>query len=195
MDRAEWERRIGLLVGRALRKQFNTLNGSAFGALVQPLDLTGLDSLLADAALAAAGDLLATQPVGVEWAGVVGDLAQWGTDRALFITRQMEATTQRNLGRAADVDAVAQMFGPSRAATVGVTETTEAISAGEKALVVAWKHEGFEMTGFWHTEPGACRICRPRDGQRVNWATVGYPPAHLKCRCVVRWLVTQGEAS
>ena len=84
------------------------------------------------------------------------------------------------------------IFGTTRATTIGVTETTRIFSMAE---VAAARANEFITSLMWETslDEQVCPICGPRhgvvigkesDGFRVETDdTVGYPPAHVRCRC------------
>jgi hypothetical protein len=86
----------------------------------------------------------------------------------------------------------AEIFTAERAASLGVTETTRAITAGERDVIDFIRAGGRVLSGTWRTERDAsvCPICRPLDGQPEDvWSreVPGGPPAHPNCRCDLTW--------
>jgi len=85
-------------------------------------------------------------------------------------------------------DGLARAFGPSRAAAVSVTQTTDAQSVGGDAGIAATV--GLSDGDIWITETDerVCVICEPlhlmaRRVWRAQYPTG--PPAHVNCRCIV----------
>lgn len=84
------------------------------------------------------------------------------------------------------LDEITKVFGPSRAETIAVTETTAAQHAGGERAVSA--NLGLEEMDLWMTrmDEKVCPICEPMDRMpRSRW-TAEYPsgpPAHPNCRC------------
>lgn len=83
----------------------------------------------------------------------------------------------------------------SRPATIGVTETTRAASAGEFGAARRYELDaGRMLTSSWVTsrDEAVCKICRPLDGQPQGMWVVRFPmgpPAHVRCRCFLKWRV------
>lgn len=83
----------------------------------------------------------------------------------------------------------------SQADLIGITETTRAISAGEKfavGLAVALLIMFAMPVRVWRTERDAkvCSVCSPLDGRKDNeWPAIfmAGPPAHPRCRCWIDW--------
>lgn len=81
-----------------------------------------------------------------------------------------------------------RLFDPSRAETVAITETTTAISLGERDVVDRMKELGVEIDALWITKQDerVCPVCGPLHNQSMSqWENdfpVG-PPAHPRCRC------------
>ena len=79
-------------------------------------------------------------------------------------------------------DALAPMFGPVRAEMIAVTETTRADKL---------RDDGINMVAYWLTvrDNLVCPVCEPRDKQRQGDGWDEPPPAHINCRCGLRWKV------
>ncbi len=83
-----------------------------------------------------------------------------------------------------------KVFGPSRAASIAVSETTAAQSAGGDAG--ARETFGISLDDKWITEADkrVCPICAPlHQTRREFWGKkyIDGPPAHVNCRCVVKY--------
>jgi len=83
-------------------------------------------------------------------------------------------------------DEITKIFGPSRAESIAVTETTAAQHAGGESSVAA--NLGLEEMDLWITrrDEKVCPICEPLDRlPRSRWQTQqpSGPPAHPNCRC------------
>lgn len=85
----------------------------------------------------------------------------------------------------------------NRIVRTAVTEVTRAISAGETAAAQALVFGGgvggvrVMLRPYWVTaqDDAVCPYCRPRDGRSCRSEAVGFPPAHVSCRCYVDWRV------
>lgn len=81
-----------------------------------------------------------------------------------------------------------RLFEPSRGETVAITETTTAISLGERDVVDRMEELGVEIDALWITkrDERVCPVCGPLHNQPISqWEDdfpVG-PPAHPRCRC------------
>jgi len=86
------------------------------------------------------------------------------------------------------------VFGAARAEAIGVTETARVFAQAEIAAARANK---FVTSLMWESsvDERVCPICGPRHGTVVGKETdgfrtttdsvIGYPPAHVRCRCRV----------
>lgn len=83
-----------------------------------------------------------------------------------------------------------KVFGPGRASTIAISETTAAQSAGGDAGAKATF--GLSLGDLWITEADqrVCPICSPLHRTRREFWGLKYvdgPPAHPNCRCVVKY--------
>lgn len=157
--------------------------------------------LLEKAALAAAGRLVLTPGIGVDWSLVAEDAARWASEYSYNLVTGLTDTTRRVLqekvtqfirepGRTIG-DLMADLepyFGKMRAQMIAVTETTRAFAEGEKVSVAQAQAYGFRMVAIWHTNRDelVCSICAPADGKpEPEWGLATGPPAHPRCRCWV----------
>ncbi len=88
------------------------------------------------------------------------------------------------------------VFGPQRAFTVGVTESSRAVHAGQ---LLAARAEGVVTGRTWLASADACDACLSLDGKTVGlgepfavgvgknpaYSTVWHPPYHPHCMCAV----------
>ena len=158
--------------------------------------------------LAAAEQILVSQPIGVDWGLVNAEAARWARLNAQSIAADIITTNRANIGEAlasffeqgltiGDLrERLASLLGPVRADLIASTEITRAAVEGELALVRELGNQGAELTAFWITERDerVCPICSPLDGLAESpeggFAPGGgmgipSPPAHPRCRC---WL-------
>jgi SPP1 gp7 family putative phage head morphogenesis protein len=139
----------------------------------------------------------------------IGELAsrayRWARSYAGELVRGITQTSQRIVrGALADFvstpgmttrdlrDILATTFGPARAQTIAVTETTRAYYEGGKEAASEIEKLGFEMVGIWRTanDERVCPICAPLNGKpEKEWGGLT-PPAHPNCRCDVAYELT-----
>lgn len=195
IDRTQREQKLAAALAAALlalRKSIESgvpnyyqFTADAGAALRDGLTATYLD---------AANDLMATHGEGIS-ANVDADASQYAASVAGSIAQAMADNTAAALGGVAIVGGSlvgSHLFSAERAAATAITETTRAISQGQRAaaglialstrsrLTVRWKTEG---------DDAVCPICAPLDGKTENEPN-GYgrefpegPPAHPYCRC------------
>jgi len=158
--------------------------------------------------IAAAEQVLAGSPIGVDWGLVNAEAARWARANAQSLSLDLVSTNRQNIGEAIAGffeegqtigflrERLASLLGPVRAELIASTEITRAAVEGELALVRELGKEGVELTAFWITERDerVCPICSPLDGLAESpeggFAPGGgmgipSPPAHPRCRC---WL-------
>lgn len=218
-DRDAVEARLARLVGRELQAQFHELmdligdppnlsnvpevywnnGGKKLREILEP-ELTAI--FLTQAEL-----LMNTVNIGVDWTLVnqrAVDFARSYTfDLVSGIVERDKVMLQNAVGDYFAQDmSIGQLssrlsgaFGPVRAEMIAVTETTRAAVEGEKALAAEIEKmtNVIRMVGYWITErdPSVCAICQPNDRQPT--AVVGFPPAHPRCRCNVRYEIEANE--
>lgn len=115
------------------------------------------------------------------------------TSRERFdaLTRELRGMPPEKVTVKVVAEASVKVLGPARAASVAVTETTAAQSAGGEAgtrLVF-----GLSTADKWITEKDSkvCPVCRPlHRTKRDVWGLrfVDGPPAHPSCRCVIEYV-------
>ena len=133
-------------------------------------------------------DLQHTDYIARHWA------QQQAYDLSMEITRNTQQIVSAAIKQQNEQDlalALGVAFSSARASNIGVTETTRAITAGQRFAVVSYdlKH-GTTSVPFWVCEDGACKVCRPLDDKRREYWPDAFrfgPPAHPNCRCGVRY--------
>jgi hypothetical protein len=166
-----------------------------------------LDDVFVEAAQSYAGQLA----YGIDEAELQRTAQEWANQYAPLLAQQMTTTTrayltdiarrapdvpvnQRNLllvlvGTAITVAGVSYAFrapfNTNRAVQTAVTEVTNAISAGERAVNDRLQADGVRITAIWYTEQDerVCPVCRPRHGRAYGTNWTNPPPAHPVCRC------------
>lgn len=113
---------------------------------------------------------------------------EWARAFAGVLALEISESSQRRLGGVPPEqfeDAAAAVFSPERAETIGITEVTRAISAGE---AVATGIVGILGSGDWEwvwdatNDMRTCEVCRALHGTtRSVW--ISPPPRHPRCRC------------
>lgn len=113
--------------------------------------------------------------------------------REVAASIQDELKASRGLEPGDRADALAKTFGRDRAETIGVTETTTGISAGERSVVKEIERQtGKAILAYWETEGDGkvCKVCKGLGGKSESvWSRkfpMG-PPAHPSCRCYLTW--------
>jgi len=98
-----------------------------------------------------------------------------------------DPTKVRELRRALTLEDVVSKDRIDRTA---ITETTQAITAGEQAaatqITVA---TGVKLKPYWVTaeDDGVCSFCRRNHDRSCQLGDVGFPPQHVRCRCFADW--------
>jgi hypothetical protein len=86
-----------------------------------------------------------------------------------------------------------RVLAPSRADTVGVTETTTAVSEAEAEGQDILEGIGIDTEPRWITQldERVCPVCGPMHNRpRSRWGSMGPPPAHPNCRCFLVYAAT-----
>ena len=137
---------------------------------------------------------------------------QWSQQMATALARDVVDTSQRMTSEAfqlarGDKNKLADSLGlvyqsGARLQAIAVTETTRAISAGERAVVIPFnnsiRREGRDddqrlLIPIWRIDPrsNVCPICLEVNGHsREVWEHVypGGPPGHPHCACYLDWV-------
>ena len=144
--------------------------------------------------------------LGIDWAIFNADASRWARQYTFELVTGLNLTSERAVREAIIsyfeqgwtqqqlTNALAPTFGPVRAEMIAVTETTRAAVEGESDVVRRLEEDsGIIMRPFWLTAndeiADACPICGPRNEKEIrpdNETRGEYPPAHPRCRCLVR---------
>lgn len=87
-------------------------------------------------------------------------------------------------------DTATNIFGPTRAENIAVTETTSSASQGGELTVRATVGENDGDTWFTEADGRVCPFCAPlHNNPRSRWERFypDGPPAHPRCRCWIRY--------
>lgn len=134
--------------------------------------------------------------LGVDEAEINRRIADWGLQYAPNAAAMILETTRQSIEEMVNLypDEVdwaeigTLVYGPYRAETIGISETTLGFSIGN---LIAWSaYDNIYVEAEWVTagDEKVCPICEEKDGTIV-WSGGSlfgeYPPAHPRCRC---WL-------
>lgn len=155
---------------------------------------------LADTHRTAAAAMLTKHGLPPEPVGAVS--RQWAEGYASALAMEVTDTTRQHAASLAgpltpEVLAALWFTFRHRASTIGVTETTRAVTAGEgAATTIIDALTGETLVGIWYTENDArvCEVCGPLHGtgpEVYSDVNEDGPPAHPNCRC---WLEYEPEA-
>jgi Phage Mu protein F like protein len=128
-----------------------------------------------------------------------GEAKAWADSHAESVAGEITETTRQRLDGIdkSDFDtslaygaALLLVFSSDRINMIAITETTAAVSAGQRYYADVLAEEGVETITLWHTaeDEAVCDVCEPLDGTGLEeWGDVSPsgPPAHPRCRC---WL-------
>lgn len=122
----------------------------------------------------------------VEWAKTYGfDLVKGINESSAGVIRSAVSSYVSTPGMTRQdlEDMLVNTFGPVRAESIGVTETTRALHEGEKIVGDEFRRMGITMVDIWETRNDdlVCPICGPRHKKEFEpgWEQ----PAHPRCRC------------
>lgn len=187
-DRSSAEQRLAV----AIQAVFDSQNGSAVGVGQRVADAAY--PILRDVARESAtllvllwmmeDDPASTPAMAIRLIGTSVDGA--ALQRAQELGQGVQATTDDLV--ASDNDP----YPESRAEMIAITETTQAINAGELAAATAWRVSFSPKVAYWITadDDRVCSICGPLHERRQDvWLAVQPvgPPAHPRCRCYLDW--------
>lgn len=170
-------------------------------------DLTAtLQPALLSVYIEGAQQLLTTVPkvLRVDWHLVNEPAAAWAQQWSGFLVDGITATSQdklqnyvssffRNEGTTVDAlrGQIGGLFGPVRAELIATTEVTRAAAQGDIGIVneIEAANPRIMMVPFWDTsmDEWVCDICGPRHGNARGKGWTEPPPAHVRCRCGLRW--------
>jgi hypothetical protein len=211
-DREEWEKRLARRLGRALSKQLRRL----MDALGNPPSVDKVPAefwrqMTADLSeaiqpeiekifLEQAQELMASQPLAVEWGLVNTRAVEWAGQYTFDLVTGLNETTRTGLRRAltnyyengltlGDLrEELSGFFGPVRADMIATTEITRASAQGEISFADEIRKEfNVELAPIHQTSQDelVCPICGPRHNQQITDGR--FPPLHPRCRCFVSW--------
>lgn len=87
-----------------------------------------------------------------------------------------------------------RLFSDARAGNVSITETTNAITLGERTLVDRMREMGVNVDAVWFTQRDerVCHVCGPLHNQPSSQWIDDFaegPPAHPRCRCYLTYFL------
>lgn len=139
--------------------------------------------------------------IGVDWTLVNRRAADWAYQHAGRLIQGLQTTEQNAIrdyvgkyytdGWTLDdvISHLEPLFDKQRATTIAITETTNAATQSELAMVnyLETTYPSVHFVGYWITanDDRVCDICGPRHGKRIDDGD--YPPAHVNCRCEVAY--------
>jgi len=143
--------------------------------------------------------------IGVDWTLVNKQAANWAYAHAGQLIQGLQTTEQNAIrdyvqkyytdGWTLDdvISHLEPLFDKQRATTIAITETTNAATQSEMAMVnyLEATYPTIHFVGYWITanDDRVCDICGPKHGKIIEDAE--YPPAHVNCRCEVEYDVRQ----
>lgn len=171
---------------------WDDITGLLQGAIQGQLEQVYLDAAeqLADGVNYAVSDRL-LQEAATGWAEAWSfDLVQdLNTTSRAALSEALTAFSEQTMTNQELSARVASIFGPARADQIAITEVTRAAAQGESFIAGELAKQGVVMAAIWETriDDLVCAICGPRQGMErgTNW--LYDPPAHVGCRCGVRY--------
>jgi len=210
--RMDWEGIVGKEAAKLLRAQM----GQILEVLGDPPDISnvpmtfwddvGLEAQAAmsrhfrDIYVASAEQVLAAQPIGVDWGLINQRAITWADSYSFDLVQGINQTSRDTVARAVSAffeegqtigdlrAALSHTFGPVRAEMIGTTEVTRSAVQGERAFIAELEKMGIAFKKFWVTsqDERVCPICSPlHERPSEEWISefpTG-PPAHPRCRC------------
>lgn len=148
--------------------------------------------------------MLASQPIGVDWALINQAAVRWANDYSYGLVRGITTNSQNVLRDVISssfsapttleqvTSQLSGLFGPVRAEMISITEITRAASEGEIAIArqIMADNPSIEAVPVWQTrnDERVCLVCGPNNGKLQGTTWQQPPPAHPRCRC---WVNTQ----
>jgi hypothetical protein len=165
--------------------------------------------VLENACLAGALDFLNTLTIGVDWALVNMEAANWARTYSYDLVKQINDTSRKATQQAVSSffeqqmtmgqlrDKLKPYYGTVRAEMIATTEVTRASAEGARIVAsLIEQQSGIKMKEVWQTSNDelVCPICAPRNGVAEGEGTGSaywlrgdginrQPPAHPRCRC------------
>jgi hypothetical protein len=190
MNREDQEAALALALMAAWKKfqDKDQISWLQFQAAIRPALAEHLTSIYMSSAQQEAGgnDLPHLEQAAEQWAGMYAK--RLAAEIAETSRQQIEAAKRRRDEEELAL-ALAIAFSSGRASTISATETTYAITNGQRSAVSYLDRLlGRRSIAYWQCEPDCCDICDPLDDEPPDvWADMfpEGPPGHPNCRC---WL-------
>ena len=196
-DRRQREAELAIIIAALFDDQYRTIlsgGGQVSWSNAEIQTAARIADPLGETALAAARFLAEKQGFADLPAGAETELRRWAAGYSSVFSAELTDSTRRKVIAAAkaarnaeDLAArLAAIFSADRVIDIAVTETTRAISGGERILVVYLAMSDQLLKPVWQTKHDGlvCAVCNSLDGQPA----IHLPPAHRRCRCRVKWV-------
>ncbi|HUT11597.1 MAG TPA: hypothetical protein VMY42_13945 [Thermoguttaceae bacterium] len=199
-DRRQREAELAVIIATLFDDQYRTIlsgGGQISWSNAEIQTAARIAGPLGETALAAARFLAEKQGFADLPAGAETELRRWAAGYSSVFSAELTDSTRRKVIAAAkaarnaeDLAArLAAIFSADRANDIAVTETTRAISGGERILIAYFiMRTGQSLNPVWKTEADGlvCPVCAPLHNQPETVFSVAFPagpPAHPRCRC------------
>ena len=198
-DRPARERRLAEAVLLILMMQAGHRNSLLADAYSSRLAET-IAPELEDTYVTAARRLARQAGITLDESTLASSASEWASGYSTTLAGSIGDTTRAGLRDAETAAAAGEgtieelsdpLFSEARAANIGVTETTRAVTAGERSVVSMVAGLGIELSNAtWHASglSNMCEDCLALDGASSDeWMLEcpGGPPKHPNCNC---WL-------
>lgn len=224
-DRARYEAELTQQLSRALASAKNELTdilwreGLTQGDLANvPADVFErlrvelqriLQIALVDVFVDAANNFASTMSYAINQDELQSQAQNWATEYAASLARDLLNTRTSNLQRIAagapdlplqKKDLIALLLSAlavGGAATIAVTEISNAISQGEQRTRETLERDGSTVESIWYTQEDerVCPECGPRHGNTEGNGWALPPPLHPNCRCYLGYRVTDASGN
>ena len=201
-DRAEQEKNVAAAAAAVLDdfwsehkdelKDISAISWSRFRkALVEKMT-----PVLKAAAMAAAEQLNTEADIQADGDALQNEIDSWAETRAGELADGVVQTTKDELDSMDPAeegfsDDASKLFDDVRAGTIGVTETTEAVTGGTAAALAAAGLEDAEAIWMTSADELVCEDCDDLDGLPAT----EMPPLHPNCRCWISYDVVVPQKS